>query len=170
MKINQKTINKFNRDFRGRGTFHLIASAAMGMSFILFSPNASEISAFKQDEIRSLSAIEKVITVTSKICVGCDRSLLESEFASKGKQRKSKLCKTCDNERRRLAYKPRSPTPKRDELTISFESSPTTQMKPLAVLIFDLLQDQQLIEVPKKQDKVDVSTLIRKKSVIDFIS
>lgn len=170
MKVTIGTINKFNREFRDRGTFHLIASAAMGMSFILFSPNASEISEFKQVEIRSLSATHKVITVINKACVGCDKSLPESEFASKGKHRKSKLCKACDNERRRSVYKPKSPEPKRDELTISFESSPATQMKSLAILIFDLLQDQQLIEISKKQDKVDVSTLIRKKSVIDFIS
>lgn len=54
----------------------------------------------------------------TRVCSGCGGDFDQAAFASKGRGRKSSLCKECENKKRRLAYKPKSITQDWDNLII----------------------------------------------------
>lgn len=120
---------------------------------------------------RGLSHESTVINQTNHLCSVCCQEKLASEFASKGKGRLSRLCRECDNERRRSSYKPRTSRNCRSEVTVIFEAHEGQQVHGV-MMIFDLLTEHGLIltEDLKSDDDPIVDQLIRRKSVIDEIT
>ena len=107
------------------------------------------------------------ITLELAYCLRCHNLVSKQKLASKGKNRKSRLCKDCDNKRRRTNYQSQTKKVRSSEFTVRSEPSICFDQHDFTELIFGLLQDHQLIKILKKEE--DVSALVRRQNIIDLI-
>jgi hypothetical protein len=175
MKFESRDFLLFKSDPKYFGVKTLLGGAAFGMTCLLISIKANEINRFVEQPIRGLNREMRDIKLVDPSCTICGQNKSAHEFASKGKGRLSRLCRDCDNKRRRVLYEPRNKRIGRSDWTISFESGDgqNNDQKGQGVsTILGLLTEYSFITTITSDtcEEHNVGHLIGRKSVIDEIT
>jgi hypothetical protein len=115
---------------------------------------------------------DKIAKPTSSVrqCKGCGQHQDLSAFASKGRDRLSALCKSCDNKRRRKSYSPTITTPDWDHITVNLEAAVTEDKAKLAPLIWEMLNEHGFVCDGKNEFTDEtIDSLLNRRSAIDGI-
>lgn len=105
-------------------------------------------------------------TQENRDCSGCGGNFDQSAFASKGRGRKSSLCKECENKKRRLAYKPKTKAQDWDSLIIRTVPVEVGTDR-IAPLIWEMIVTQGFVDA-KVDEEQSLDALLSRKSSVDI--
>lgn len=143
----------------------LLLRAGIGLSFIvatLCPTNYPQIEkhysshTVDQPGCHSEHRNDKITKLASSVrqCKGCGQHQELPAFASKGRDRPSALCKSCDNKRRRSSYSPRVTAPNWDNVFITVETAAETVESDFTNVLLELLTEFSLVEDLRPQNEV----------------
>lgn len=154
----------------------VLVGMGLGLSFVLTISIGASARDKKHHESQTVNQQRCGIPVPQDIfsqaipetraCCGCGGNFDQAAFASKGRGRKSSLCKECENKKRRLAYKPKSITQDWDSLiirTVPVENS----MDRIAPLIWEMIVTQGFIDA-KADEEQSLDTLLSRKNSVEI--
>lgn len=162
-----------------REPVRFLLKAGIGMSFALATicptdpaPNQKNhrVHAVDQPKCHSEHRNDRLTRPASSVrqCKGCGQPQEQSEFASKGRDRTSALCKSCDNKRRRSTYRPKLVAPDWDQVTIRYEVE-EANAESTAPLIWELLIEQRPWAGSEVRKEESLDSLLNRRSAIDGI-
>ncbi|MBY0314401.1 MAG: hypothetical protein K2Q26_02710 [Bdellovibrionales bacterium] len=142
------------------------------MSFILGTMNPTEINGFESRQVRCSNGAtwDKIAAPAALVrqCRRCRQHFEQSAFASKGRDRPSAFCKSCDNKRRRAAYNPKFVAPDWDHVIVHYEVA-AASAEHTAPLLWEMLIEQQLWVGAKAKEEETLDSLLNRRSAIDGI-
>lgn len=155
----------------------IMIKAGIGMSFALVATTC--LASIQNEKTHSSHTVnqpschsahhnDKIARISTSVrqCKGCGQVKDHSEFASKGRDRPSALCKSCDNQRRRSSYAPKVTAPDWDHFTITLEPAPAPELD-TAKLVMELLDEFHLQGRTQQQEKSIADSIIEGGTSLD---